>query len=132
MTVYHGSEMSANGVGLTYEDGQRDSAEAFHWYLEAAEMRFGEASYNVCRMAAQGLGIAADYPEAIKWCSKLADSGDEWGQFGMGRIYEDGTGVPPDPVKAFQVAEVSRTGEPRLHNLAWELCTRMAKAFDAI
>ena len=23
MTVYHGSEMSANGVGLTYEDGQK-------------------------------------------------------------------------------------------------------------
>jgi TPR repeat protein len=93
---------SLNGIGLTYEDGQRDYAEAFHWYLKAAEMGFGEAQYNVCRMSAQGLGTAADYPEAVKWCSKLADSGDEWGQFGMGRIYEDGTGVPPDPVKAFQ------------------------------
>jgi uncharacterized protein len=69
--------------------------------LEAVEMGLGEASYNVSRMAAQGLGVAAD-PEAIKWCSKLADCGDEWGQFGIGRIYEDGTGVPPDPVKAFQ------------------------------
>lgn len=91
---------SLNGIGLTYEYGQRDYAEAFHWYLKAAEMGFGEASYNVCRMAAQGLGTAADYPEAIKWCSKAADSGDEWGQFGMGRIYEDGTGVPPDLAKA--------------------------------
>ena len=94
---------SANGMGLTYEDGsQKNYAEAFRWYKKGAEMDFGEAQFNVCRMTAQGLGIPPDYPEAIKWCSKLADSGDPWGQFGMGRIYENGTGVPPNLVKAFQ------------------------------
>lgn len=94
---------SANGIGLTYYDGsQRDYAEAFRWYLKAAEMGFGEAQYNVCSMTAQGLGIPADFTEALKWCSKLAERGDEWGQFGMGRIYENGTGVPPNPVKAFE------------------------------
>ena len=91
---------SLNGIGLTYEDGQKDYAEAFRWYLKAAEMGFGEAQYNVCRMAAEGVGTPADYQEAIKWCSKLADSGDEWGQFGMGRIYENGTGVEPNLAKA--------------------------------
>jgi uncharacterized protein len=91
---------SLDGIGLTYEDGQRDYAEAFRWYMKAAEVGYGEAQYHVCRAAAEGIGVAADYPEAVKWCSKLAESGDEWGQFGMGRINEDGTGVPPDLAKA--------------------------------
>jgi uncharacterized protein len=124
---------SLNGIGLTYDDGsRRDYTEAFRWYMKAAEVGYGEAKYNLCRMAAQGLGTAADYPEAVKWCLKAAESGDEWGQFGMGRINEDGTGVPPDLAKAAEWYRKSAERETLLHNLVWEPCTRMAKAFDAI
>lgn len=101
---------SLNGMGLTYDLGsQRDYTEAFRWYMKAAEVGFGDAQYNVCRMTAQGLGIATDYPVAVKWCSKLADSGDEWGNTGWGGFMRtaqacrpilqrrpDGTGSPPN------------------------------------
>ncbi len=63
-----------------------------------------EAAYNTCRMMAQGLGSPADYPEALRWCSEAAEGDSKnyssWGQYGLGRIYEDGTGVTRDYVKA--------------------------------
>jgi hypothetical protein len=82
-----------------HEDQNKDYVVAYRWYQRAAEMGFAAAGYNVCRMAAQGLGVTADYREAKKWCSQLAESGDErsvWGQYGMGRLYEDGLGVTQD------------------------------------
>jgi TPR repeat protein len=92
---------SANGMGLTYEhDSPKDYAEALVWYSKAAEMGYGEAQYNVCRLAAQGLANPADYAGALKWCSKLADSGNEWGEYAMGRISQDGVGIQPDFKKA--------------------------------
>lgn len=96
---------SANGIGLAFEhrphqDTAKDYTEALQWYLKGAQMGYGESQYNVCRLTAQGLGgIATDYPSAIKWCSQLAQSDDErsaLGQYGMGRMYEDGSGVSKD------------------------------------
>jgi uncharacterized protein len=100
-----GEGRSANGIGLSYEtrptkNKNKDYADAFRWYLKGAEMDYTESKYNVCRLSAQGLGgLTIDYQEAIKWCTEVADSGDEfstWGQYGMGRINEDGSGVPKD------------------------------------
>ncbi len=101
----HGDDegRSANGIGLVYEtrphdDQNKDYAQAFRWYRQGAEMGFGESQYNVCRLAAQGLGgVTTDYHDALKWCSQLAERDDEssyFGQYGMGRIYEQGLGVP--------------------------------------
>ena len=109
----HGDDegRSANGIALAFEhrphqDKNKDYAEAFRWYLQGAQMGFGESQYNVCRFAAQGLGGAnTDYQQAMKWCSQLAESGDDHsalGQFGMGRIYEDGLGVPKNSKLAAQ------------------------------
>ena len=103
----HGADegRSANGIGLSYEtrphkDKNKDYADAFRWYLKGAEMGFAESKYNVCRLTAQGLGgITVDYHEAIKWCTEVADGDDDfsaWGQYGLGRINEDGSGVPKD------------------------------------
>ena len=92
---------SVNAMGLTYEIGpEKDLNEAFSWYNKAAEMGYGEAQYNVCRLTAQGLVSPADYTRAIKWCSTLAENGDAWGEYGLAQIYEQGIGSPPNLGKA--------------------------------
>lgn len=92
---------STNAMGLTYElDPETELTEALKWYGKAADMGYGEAQYNVCRLTAQGLVSPDDYPRAIKWCSTLAESGDAWGEYGLALIYEQGVGMPPDLKKA--------------------------------
>jgi len=100
--ITHGDgARSVNAMGLTYEIGhETDLNGAFSWYNKAAEMGYGEAQYNVCRLAAQGLVSPADYAGAIKWCSTLAENGDAWGEYGLARIFEQGVGMAPDLAKA--------------------------------
>ena len=51
-----------------------------------------------------GLGTSRDYSEALHWCSEAADGstsyGSSLGQYGLGRVYEDGSGVQQDFAEA--------------------------------
>jgi TPR repeat protein/serine/threonine protein kinase len=41
-----------------------------------------------------------EYPEALKWLRKAADQGNALAQVNLGRMYENGNGVPKDMVEA--------------------------------
>jgi uncharacterized protein len=47
-----------------------------------------------------GLGVAQDYAEALKWYLRAADQGDANAQFRLGTMYEQGHGVPQDYILA--------------------------------
>lgn len=127
LPLSHGDDGAANGLGLVYEhDPSPDYGEAFRWYRKGAEMGDEEAEYNTCRLMVQELGSPRDYSEALRWCSLAAHAHGRltsaWGQYGLGRIYEDGSGVPQDYVKAAEwYRESAEKGNPasqlRLGNL---------------
>lgn len=67
-------------TGERYHDGlgvQRDYAEAFKWFLQAAEQGHAKAQSNVGMMYFVGRGVLRDYVQAYKWISLAAAQGDE-------------------------------------------------------
>jgi hypothetical protein len=54
---------------------RRDDAEAFKWYLKAAEQGLKAAQYRVGLMFALGRGVPQDFSVAMKWNRKAADQG---------------------------------------------------------
>jgi TPR repeat protein len=102
LALRHGNKGAANGLGLVYEQTEQpDYKEAFQWYRKGAELGDAEAAFNACRFMAQGLGgVPSDYSEALHLCSEAAEGGSaknrSWGEYGLGRIHEDGLGMLPN------------------------------------
>jgi hypothetical protein len=44
----------------------------------------------------QGLGVPADYTEAMGWYRKAADSGNDTAMYNIGALWEGGLGVTAD------------------------------------
>jgi len=88
----HGDAWAPNSTGEVQELDNKDNVQAFHWYRKGAELGDELAQYNVCRFTVQAIGTSTNFSEALEWCSKAANKGGSWGQYGLGRIYEDGTG----------------------------------------
>jgi uncharacterized protein len=47
-----------------------------------------------------GVGVPADYAEAVKWYRRAADQGSMAAQWLLAQMYEDGSGVEQDYVQA--------------------------------
>jgi localization factor PodJL len=58
--------------------------------------------------------------EAAKWLTKAADAGEPVAQYRLGGLYERGTGVAADPVKAVRLylAAANQGSRKAMHNLA--------------
>jgi TPR repeat protein len=106
LALSHGNKGAANGLGLVYEHASSaDYKEALQWYRKGAELGDAEAAYNACRLMAQGLGgVPGNYSEALRLCTEAAEGRSvkysSWGEYGVGRIHEDGLGMSPDYAKA--------------------------------
>ena len=51
-------------------------------------------------MYANGLGVAKDEAEAVKWYRKAAEQGNAYGQNNLGKMYANGLGVAKDEAEA--------------------------------
>ena len=106
LALSHGNKGAANGLGEVYEQTEEpDYKEAFQWYRKGAELGDAQAAFNACRFMAQGLGgVPSNYSEARHLCTEAAEGGSarnrSWGEYGLGRIYEDGLGTSPHYDKA--------------------------------
>ena len=62
------------------------------------------------------LGLRADrnYEEAFTWLQKAANFGDAEAMKNLGKLYENGWGVPKDPIKAkeYRVMSLKSLGLP--------------------
>ncbi len=76
-----GNGLAMNALGiirLTGRGGQaRDNAEAFRWFLAAAEKGVPQAMLQTGASYAMGRGTAIDRPQAIGWLRRAAQSTDE-------------------------------------------------------
>lgn len=66
-----------NKVGNCYELGEKNLQKAFEYYKHAAEWGSERAMANLGRMYANGIGVAKDYEQALKWYEKAVEHGFE-------------------------------------------------------
>jgi TPR repeat protein len=64
--------------------------------LVEAEQGYASAQYNLGVMYDNGLGVAQDYKEAVKWFTKDAEQGYAEAQYNLGNMYNKGKGVLQD------------------------------------
>jgi hypothetical protein len=67
---------------------QKDYAEAFKWYLKAAESGHALSQHMVGEMYRLGQGVTHSDAEAAKWFRKGAENGESSAQVNMGASYE--------------------------------------------
>ena len=80
-------------VGIMYERGhgiKQDSAEAFKWFLKAAEQGNSHAQNIVAVQYHLGQVVKQDDWQAVQWLKKSAEQGDAEGQYILGLMYGRG------------------------------------------
>jgi uncharacterized protein len=70
-----------------------DAAQAYSWYVKAAEGGHPHAAYRVARACYDGTGTEQDYKAAEQWFIQAANGGDPYAMYSLGKMYCDGTGV---------------------------------------
>jgi len=78
----------------------KDEAQAFAWWLKAAQQSEPLAQYSVAQGYKFGLGVTANPPEAVAWYVKAAEHGAAPAQADLGILYMTGDGVAPNAVEA--------------------------------
>lgn len=97
--------MSINMVGRCYENGwgvPRDEVVAAYWFRLAADRGLDWGMYNYAHMLNSGRGgVASDPAAALALYRRAADMGHAKSHGMVGRFYEEGRAVEPDPEHAF-------------------------------
>ncbi len=70
-------------------------------YKQKAEAGDADAMFHYGKAHFDGLGIAANHEEGVRWLLRSADLGDRNAMFYMGVAHLEGRGVARDPQKAF-------------------------------
>lgn len=75
-------------------------AQAWPWYVQAAEQGNGRASLMLGLLARNGEGVARDPKLAAHWLNRAAERGNAHAMFLLANMLRDGEGGPADPVRA--------------------------------
>jgi len=97
-----GDVLALYNIGMTYEEGFGDHAEAAKWYRLAAKQGDAAAQTNLGHMYDTGHGVSQDDAEAVRWYLKAAEQGNVTAQFNLGVMYRNGEGVPQDFTQALK------------------------------
>ncbi len=108
-----GDVLALYNIGMTYEDGFGDLAEAAKWYRLAAKQGDAAAQTNLGHMYDNGQGVPRDDVQAVRWYLKAAEQGNVTAQFNLGVMYRNGEGVPQDLAQALKwYAMAAKQGDP--------------------
>lgn len=134
-----GTAASANSIGALYMRGlgvPADHHEAVNWFRKAAEGGDTTACFNLAMRYLNGDGIEANPQETRRWLEEaLTAAGQGDGalsleadaKYELGLLYENGTGVDKDVVKALQLyAEASARNDEARRRLE-ELKARLTR-----
>ena len=78
-----------------------DDPEALQWFHIAADKGNASAMVHLGVMSLLGTGgVNKDPLEAAGWFGKAANAGSAAGMYDLATMYDDGQGIPEDPVKA--------------------------------
>jgi TPR repeat protein len=92
----------ANYYSAASKGGKARPAEAFRWYLKAAEQGIPEAQEAAGRMLLYGIGVPANTTAAMEWYRKAAEQGRAEAQGRLAIFYHDGISLPQDFALALQ------------------------------
>ena len=102
LSALGGTQSMADGAaGLAAYD-RGDFATALKEFTPLAEQGVPTAQAALGAMYMDGLGVARNIPEALRWLGLAADQGMAAAQLRLGTLYLLGDGVPPDVTKAAQ------------------------------
>lgn len=76
-------------LGRVYAEGLDAPAQAFPWYLKAAQKGDAEAQTSLAELYAEGLGVEEDEEQALIWFEKAAQQGDDDAQLALGVHQEE-------------------------------------------
>ncbi|MCQ2345506.1 MAG: sel1 repeat family protein [Paludibacteraceae bacterium] len=100
----NGESGAMNNLGFSYSNGlgvKKDIALAIHWYERAMEAGFLDAKNNLALELLYAPGNLRDYERAYALVSDKSMANDANALNTLGRIYEEGYGVPVDLHKAY-------------------------------
>jgi len=92
---YDVGEMLERGRGVN-----KDTAQAFQWYLKSAEQGNPKAAYRAGLAYLKGNGVDKNEESALKWLQMSADRGYERANYYLGVMHEKGDGVPVNYTRA--------------------------------
>src|SRR5262249_53202858 len=73
-----------------------------------------------------GWGVHADAKQAVACFRQAAEKGNARGQMNLGRMYQEGHGVPIDPIEAYRwFTLASENGEPIAEHCLPEICAKL-------
>jgi len=101
-------------LGSRYFFGEavaKDMAEAFRWYLRAAEAGSDAGMLNVASCYRKGEGVPSDLDLAVKWYGRAMKTDSTFAPFELGLMYENGEGVPKDREEAIRLFSVALEGD---------------------
>jgi len=102
---------ASNMLGLMHERGlgmPKNYGKAMACYLKVGQPRgrnkgLPDAQVNIGRMYLEGLGVAFDNREAVRWIQRAADQNYGKGLYQLGRMYEEGKGVDRNLSEAIEL-----------------------------
>ncbi|SFM37862.1 TPR repeat [Paenibacillus sp. 1_12] len=89
-------------VSFTYNDGGKQTEEAFHFYKQAAENGGVDAAFVLAHMYSSGSGTNKDDEKAIRWCRIAAQKNNRDAQFLLGTMLQTGEAGTKKPQEALQ------------------------------
>lgn len=87
-------------LGAIYKDNPRDVAQALRLIKSAAEQDYGMGQTFMGHFYNQGIGVAQNYVEAVRWFKLGAAKGCDTAWWSLSKMYQDGKGTPRNYVKA--------------------------------
>ncbi len=108
-------------LGAHYAGSGKNKAEAFKWFLLAAQQDDIESSYEVGNMYFYGMGAAKNLTEAFKYYQFAAEADYIPALVAVGECYLDGAGVKSNTTKAFQAftKAAASNNSSALYNLGY-------------
>jgi TPR repeat protein len=89
---------------------KKDASKALEWSQKAVDLGDGSAAAVAGWWYLRGDNVAASQPEAAKWFEKGAQKGDFSCQYFLGRMHEEGLGIPVNHKAAYFWCRLSAEG----------------------
>ncbi len=90
----------------------QDHAQAFEYFMKAAQQEHLGALNRLVQMYYEGLGVAQDVDEAFYYAQKAALAGYPSAQFKLAHLYQTGLGVEKNEAEAFRwYQEAAQAGD---------------------
>jgi TPR repeat protein len=92
-------------IAIAYENYDHHFELAFAWFYKAALQNKSQAQVKIGKIYASsyGTGRHRDYEKAAEWYQKAVDNGDKERMRCLGRLYDNGVGVPANANRATEL-----------------------------